>query len=36
MTLRNYLDSYLYLEYFEKSNSVSGIFWILLAIPEIK
>ena len=33
MTLRKYLDSYLYLEYFQKSNLVLGIFWIFLAIP---
>ena len=36
MTLRKYLDSYLYLEYFQKSNLVLGIFWIFLAIPETK
>ena len=33
MTLRKYLDSYLYLEYFQKSNLVLGIFWI---VPETK
>ena len=33
MTLRKYLDSYLFLEYFQKSNLVLGI-WIFLAIPE--
>ena len=26
MTLRKYLDSYLYLEYFQKSNLVLGMF----------
>ena len=36
MTLRKYLDSYLYLEYFQKSYLVLGIFWIFLAIPETK
>ena len=36
MTLRKYLDSYLYLEYFQKSNLVLGIFWIFSAIPETK
>ena len=36
MTLRKYLDSYLYLDYFQKSNLVLGIFWIFSAIPETK
>ena len=36
MTLRKYLDSYLYLEYFHKSNLVLGIFWIFIANPETK
>ena len=36
MTLRKYLDSYLYLKYFQKSNLVLGIFWIYLSIPETK
>ena len=36
MTLRKNLDSYLYLENFQKSNLVLGIFWTFLAIPETK
>ena len=36
MTLRKYTDSYLYLEYFQKNNLVSRIFWIVLANPDTK
>ena len=35
-TIRKYSDSYLYLEYFQKSNLVLWIFSIFLAIPETK
>ena len=32
MTIRKYLDSYLYSEYFQKSNLVLGIFLMYIAI----
>ena len=35
-TIRKYSDSYLYLEFFQKSNLVLGIVSIFLAIPENK